>query len=52
MPHWLGCSARGPDTLRVFSNWLVMRVIMPTAAMKDRRDRTCKGREGMSNTAQ
>jgi hypothetical protein len=20
MPHWLGCRARGPDTLRVFSN--------------------------------
>jgi hypothetical protein len=33
MPHWLGCSARGPDTLRVFSNWLVTRVIMPSAEM-------------------
>mmetsp|Transcript_10383 Transcript_10383/g.31243 ORF Transcript_10383/g.31243 Transcript_10383/m.31243 type:complete len:207 (+) Transcript_10383:1784-2404(+) len=41
MPHWLGCSARGPDTFRVFSNWLVMRVIMPIDAMNDRRDRTC-----------
>jgi hypothetical protein len=28
-------------TLRVFSNWLLMRVIMPSAAMKDRRDSTC-----------
>mmetsp|Transcript_30988 Transcript_30988/g.79051 ORF Transcript_30988/g.79051 Transcript_30988/m.79051 type:complete len:207 (-) Transcript_30988:1260-1880(-) len=41
MPHWLGCSARGPDTLRVFSNCDVMRVIMPMAAMNDRRDSTC-----------
>lgn len=28
-------------TLRVFSNWLLMRVIMPSAAMKDSRDSTC-----------
>ena len=42
MPHWLGCSARGPETLRVFSNWLVMRVIMPRAEMKDSRDSTCR----------
>ena len=28
-------------TLRVFSNWLVMRVIMPSAAMKLSRDSTC-----------
>jgi hypothetical protein len=41
MPHWEGCSARGPDTLRVFSNCEVMRVIMPTALMKDRRESTC-----------
>lgn len=47
MPHWEGCSARGPDTLRVFSNWEVMRVIMPTALMNDRRESTCaQGRQG------
>ena len=40
IPHWLGCRARGPLTLRVFSNWLVMRVIMPRAEMKERRERT------------
>ena len=28
-------------TLRVFSNWELMRVIMPMEAMKDRRLRTC-----------
>ena len=33
-----GCVAA--PTLRVFSNWDVMRVIMPRAAMKDRRDST------------
>mmetsp|Transcript_6034 Transcript_6034/g.24450 ORF Transcript_6034/g.24450 Transcript_6034/m.24450 type:complete len:330 (+) Transcript_6034:1394-2383(+) len=41
MPHWLGCSARGPETLRVFSNWLVMRVIIPSALMNESRDKTC-----------
>lgn len=30
-----------PLALRVFSNWLVMRVIMPIEAMKERRDSTC-----------
>lgn len=30
-------------TLRVFSNWLVMRVIIPMAAMNDRRESTCTG---------
>jgi len=35
-----GC-ARGGRTLRVFSNWLLMRVIMPSAAMNDSRDSTC-----------
>jgi hypothetical protein len=40
-PHWLGCSARGPDTLRVFSNWLMMRVTMPTAPMNESRESTC-----------
>jgi hypothetical protein len=41
MPHCEGWSARGPETLRVFSNWEVILVIMPRALMKDRRDRTC-----------
>ena len=41
IPHWLGCSARGPETLRVFSNWLVTRVIMPRAAMYDSRLSCC-----------
>ncbi len=41
MPHWLGCSERGPETLRVFSNWELILVIMPSAATKDSRDRTC-----------
>lgn len=40
MPHCDGCSARGPETLRVFSNWDEMRVIMPRAEMNERRDRT------------
>ena len=30
-------------TFRVFSNWLLMRVIMPSAAMNDSRDSTCSG---------
>ena len=29
-------------TFRVFSNWLLMRVIMPSAAMNDSRDSTCQ----------
>mmetsp|Transcript_34960 Transcript_34960/g.87210 ORF Transcript_34960/g.87210 Transcript_34960/m.87210 type:complete len:276 (-) Transcript_34960:1173-2000(-) len=41
MPHCDGCSERGPETLRVFSNWDMMRVIMPSAEMKERRERTC-----------
>ena len=41
MPHWLGCRERGPDTLRVFSNWELILVIMPSAATKDSRDSTC-----------
>mmetsp|Transcript_22832 Transcript_22832/g.58526 ORF Transcript_22832/g.58526 Transcript_22832/m.58526 type:complete len:258 (-) Transcript_22832:1248-2021(-) len=41
IPHWLGCRARGPLTLRVFSNCDVMRVIMPSALMKDSLERTC-----------
>mmetsp|Transcript_33124 Transcript_33124/g.78562 ORF Transcript_33124/g.78562 Transcript_33124/m.78562 type:complete len:283 (+) Transcript_33124:1479-2327(+) len=41
MPHWLGCRARGPLTLRVFSNCEVILVIMPSALMNDRRDNTC-----------
>mmetsp|Transcript_38168 Transcript_38168/g.94673 ORF Transcript_38168/g.94673 Transcript_38168/m.94673 type:complete len:241 (+) Transcript_38168:1342-2064(+) len=40
MPHCEGCSARGPDTLRVFSNCDVIRVIIPSAEMNDRRDST------------
>jgi hypothetical protein len=49
MPHCDGCNARGPDTLRVFSNCDVMRVIMPTALMKDRRDRTYKSSQAMES---
>lgn len=41
IPHWLGCNARGPLTLRVFSNWEEMRVIIPNAEIKLRRERTC-----------
>ena len=41
MPHWLGWSARGPDVLRVFSKQLLTRVIMPSAEMYERRERTC-----------
>ena len=40
MPHWDGCRERGPLTFRVFSNWEEIRVIMPSAEMKDRRERT------------
>ena len=40
-PHCEGCRARGPDTLRVRSNWEVMRVIMPSVAMKDSRLSAC-----------
>mmetsp|Transcript_21416 Transcript_21416/g.68394 ORF Transcript_21416/g.68394 Transcript_21416/m.68394 type:complete len:360 (+) Transcript_21416:50-1129(+) len=41
MPHCEGCSERGPDTFRVFSNCDMMRVIMPSAEMKERRESTC-----------
>ena len=41
MPHWLGWSDRGPETLRVFSNCDMMRVIMPSAEMYERRESTC-----------
>mmetsp|Transcript_29596 Transcript_29596/g.95621 ORF Transcript_29596/g.95621 Transcript_29596/m.95621 type:complete len:281 (-) Transcript_29596:1245-2087(-) len=41
MPHWDGWSERGPDTLRVFSNWDMMRVIIPNAEMKESRESTC-----------
>lgn len=40
MPHWDGCKERGPETLRVFSNCEVMRVIMPSAAINDSREST------------
>mmetsp|Transcript_40259 Transcript_40259/g.84186 ORF Transcript_40259/g.84186 Transcript_40259/m.84186 type:complete len:319 (+) Transcript_40259:552-1508(+) len=40
IPHCDGCSDRGPDTLRVFSNCDCTRVIIPRAAMKDSRDST------------
>ncbi len=42
MPHCEGCSERGPETLRVFSNCDVMRVIMPMVAINDKRDSTVK----------
>lgn len=42
IPHWLGCSALGPETLRVFSNWDRMRVIMPIAPMNDNLESTCR----------
>lgn len=41
IPHWLGCSARGPDTFRSFWNWLSTLVIMPRDEMKLSRERTC-----------
>ena len=41
MPHCDGCSARGPDVLRVFSNCDETRVIMPSAEMYDSRESTC-----------
>ena len=37
------CSERGPETLRVFSNCDMIRVIIPSAEMNERRDRTCVG---------
>mmetsp|Transcript_55787 Transcript_55787/g.132416 ORF Transcript_55787/g.132416 Transcript_55787/m.132416 type:complete len:206 (-) Transcript_55787:1386-2003(-) len=40
IPHWEGCSERGPDTLRVFSNWDWTRVIMPSAEMNESREST------------
>jgi|MDSW01.2.fsa_nt_gb hypothetical protein len=41
IPHWLGWSERGPDTFRVFSNCEVIRVIIPSAEMNERRDSCC-----------
>lgn len=40
IPHCDGCNERGPETLRVFSNWLVIIVIMPTPATYESRERT------------
>lgn len=40
MPHWDGCRERGPLTFLVFSNCEEILVIMPSAEMKERRDRT------------
>lgn len=40
MPHWDGCRERGPLTFLVFSNWDEILVIIPSAEMKERRDRT------------
>lgn len=33
IPHWDGCSDRGPDTFRVFSNVELIRVIIPRQLM-------------------
>ena len=41
MPHCDGCSARGPDTLRVFSKFDLTRHIMPIREMYDSRDSCC-----------
>lgn len=40
MPHWDGCRERGPLTFLVFSNWDEILVIMPSAEIKESRDRT------------
>lgn len=40
IPHCEACKARGPLTLRVFSNCELMRCIMPKAEIKDKRDST------------
>ena len=45
MPHWLGWSDRGPETLRVFSNWDMMRVIMPSAEIYESRESTYRVRK-------
>jgi hypothetical protein len=41
MPHWDGWRDLGPDTFLDFSNCEFTRVIMPSADMYDRRDKTC-----------
>ena len=41
MPHCDGCSARGPDTFRVFSKLDFTRHIMPMREMYDNRDSCC-----------
>lgn len=41
IPHCEGCRERGPLTFLVFSNWEEMRVIIPKAEMKERRESTC-----------
>lgn len=40
MPHCDGCRERGPLTFLVFSNWDEILVIMPSAEIKESRDRT------------
>jgi hypothetical protein len=40
MPHCDGCSARGPETLRVFSNCDMTRVIIPRVEMNESREST------------
>jgi hypothetical protein len=37
LPHCDGCRERGPDTLRVFSNWELTLVIIPSPEMYDKR---------------
>lgn len=41
IPHWLGWSARGPDTFRSFWNCESTLVIMPRDEMKLSLERTC-----------
>ena len=41
MPHWEGCRERGPLIFLVFSNCELIRVIIPSVEMYDRRESTC-----------
>jgi hypothetical protein len=46
MPHCEGCSERGPETLRVFSNCDMIRVIIPSAcAVRARANAVRRARE-------
>ena len=40
------CSERGPDTLRVFSNCELIRVIIPRHEMYESLDKTCSHEAG------